>query len=55
MAKKKNETLEDIIDRIEEDLSTLRDKAIEAEENKCQCNDSDDDFDDDDEDADDDE
>jgi len=47
MAKKKKETIQDIIDRIEEDLSTLRDKAIEAEENQCQCSDSDDDFNDD--------
>jgi hypothetical protein len=46
MAKKKSETIQDIIDRIEEDLSILRDKAVEAEENQCQCDDSDDDFDD---------
>jgi hypothetical protein len=31
MAKKKEETLSDIIDRIEEDLITLRDKADELE------------------------
>lgn len=31
MAKKKEETLTDIIDRIEEDLITLRDKVEEME------------------------
>ena len=31
MAKKKEETLTDIIDRIEEDLITLRDKVDELE------------------------
>ena len=31
MAKKKEETLSDIIDRIEEDLITLRDKVDELE------------------------
>ena len=35
MAKKKVETIQDIIDRIEEDLITLRDKAIELEDSKC--------------------
>ena len=50
MAKKKKETIQDIIDRIEEDLSILRDKAIKTEENECQCADSDNDFDDEDED-----
>ena len=34
MAKKK-ETIQDIIDRIEEDIITLRDKAIELEDSKC--------------------
>ena len=34
MAKKK-ETIQDIIDRIEEDLITLRDKAIELEDSAC--------------------
>ena len=46
MAKKpKNESIQDIIDRIEEDLITLRDKAIELEDHDC---DSDSDSDDDD-------
>jgi hypothetical protein len=46
MAKKpKNETIQDIIDRIEEDLITLRDKAIELEDHECDS-DSDDDFED---------
>lgn len=50
MAKKpKNETIQDIIDRIEEDLITLRDKAIELEDHECDS-DSDDDFEDEDED-----
>lgn len=41
MAKKKQETLQDIIDRIEEDLSTLRDKAQDLEDNQCECDDKD--------------
>lgn len=50
MAKKpKNETIQDIIDRIEEDLITLRDKAIELEDHECDS-DSDDNFEDEDED-----
>lgn len=50
MAKKpKNETIQDIIDRIEEDLITLRDKAIELEDHECDS-DSNDDFEDEDED-----
>jgi hypothetical protein len=32
MPRKKEETIEDIIDRIEEDLQTIRDKACEDEE-----------------------
>ena len=48
MAKKpKNESIQDIIDRIEDDLITLRDKAIELEDHDCDS-DSDDDFEDDD-------
>lgn len=48
MAKKpKNETIQDIIDRIEEDLITLRDKAIELEDHECDS-DSDEDFEDED-------
>jgi len=45
--KPKNETIQDIIDRIEEDLITLRDKAIELEDHECDS-DSDDDFEDED-------
>jgi hypothetical protein len=50
MAKKpKNETIQDIIDRIEEDLITLRDRAQDLEDNQCECDsDSDDDFEDED-------
>ena len=45
MAKKpKNESIQDIIDRIEEDLITLRDKVIELEDHECDSgSDSDDD------------
>ena len=50
MAKKK-ETIQDIIDRIEEDIITLRDKAIELEDSKCD-HDEDDYEDDEDEDED---
>jgi hypothetical protein len=52
MAKKK-QSIEDIMDRIQEDLDTLRDKVIELEDNQCQCNEDenlDDDIDDEDED-----
>ena len=53
MAKKpKNESIQDIIDRIEEDLITLRDKAVELEDHDCDSDsdsDSDDDFEDDEE------
>ena len=35
MAKKKEETIQDIIDRIEEDLITLRDKVQDLEDNAC--------------------
>ncbi len=53
MGKKKEETIQDIIDRIEEDLITLRDKAQDLEDSAC---DHDDDGDlDDDEDVEDDE
>jgi len=40
MPKKKNETIEDILDRIEEDIQIIRDKAMEQD-------DMDNDFDDD--------
>ncbi len=51
MAKKpKNESIQDIIDRIEEELIELRDKAVELEDHVCDSDsDSDDDFEDDDE------
>ena len=46
MARKpKNETIQDILDRIEEDLMSIRDKADAFEDHDC---DSDDDFEDDD-------
>ena len=46
MARKpKNETIQDILDRIEEDLISIRDKADAFEDHDC---DSDDDFEDDD-------
>lgn len=44
MGKKKNETIQDILDRVEEDLISIRDKADELEN---QDSDSDDDFEDD--------
>ncbi len=51
MGKKKNETIQDIIDRIEEDLITLRDKAIELEDHDCDSDsDESDDWSDEDED-----
>ena len=48
--KKKDETIQDIMDRIQEDLDILRDKAQDLEDNQCQCDsDSDEDSDWDDE------
>lgn len=47
MAKKKKvDTIQDIMDRIQEDIDILRDKAIDLEDNQCECDssDSDDDF-----------
>ena len=35
--KKKEETIQDIMDRIQEDLDILRDKAQDLEDNQCQC------------------
>ena len=49
MGKKKSETIQDILDRIQEDIDTIRDKAEELENHDCDS-DSDDDFDDEDED-----
>ena len=56
MAKKK-QSIEDIMDRIQEDIDILRDKAQDLEDNQCECDssDSDDDFLDEDEDEDEDE
>jgi hypothetical protein len=44
--KKKAETIQDIMDRIQEDIDILRDKAMDLEDNQCECDssDSDDDF-----------
>jgi len=53
--KKKAETIQDIMDRIQEDLDLLRDKAQDLEDNQCECDSSDDssdDWSDDDEDED---
>jgi hypothetical protein len=35
MGKKKNETIQDILDRIQEDIDTIRDKAEELENHDC--------------------
>jgi len=54
--KKKADTIQDIMDRIQEDIDILRDKALDLEDNQCQCDSSDDDdFSDEDEDEDEDE
>ena len=46
MAKKKKiDTVQDIMDRIQEDIDILRDKALDLEDNQCQCDSSDDDDD----------
>jgi hypothetical protein len=52
--KKKADTIQDIMDRIQEDIDILRDKAQDLEDNQCQCDSSDDDdfLDDEDEDED---
>ncbi len=53
MAKKKKvDTVQDIMDRIQEDIDILRDKALDLEDNQCECDssDSDNDFSDDDDD-----
>jgi len=47
--KPKNETIQDILDRIEEDLISIRDKADEFENHDCDSDSDSDDFDDDDE------
>jgi len=44
MAKKpKNETISDILDRIEEDINSVREKAEEMEDHDCCDEDSDED------------
>ena len=55
--KKKAESIQDIMDRIQEDIDILRDKAQDLEDNQCECDssDSDDDFLDEDEDEEDEE
>jgi|LakMenE01Jun11ns_1017448.scaffolds.fasta_scaffold9745415_3 hypothetical protein len=47
MVKKKKEDIQDIMDRIQEDLDTLRDRVIDLEDNQCQCDNDDEDLDDD--------
>lgn len=51
MAKKpKNESIQDILDRIQEDIDSIREKAEDLENHDCDSDsDSDDDFEDDDE------
>ena len=51
MAKKpKNESIQDILDRIQEDIDSIRDKAEELENHDCDSDsDLDDDFEDDEE------
>jgi hypothetical protein len=53
MGKKKQETIQDILDRIQEDIDSIRDKAEELENHDCDSDsdsDLDDDFEDEDED-----
>jgi len=40
--KKKSETIQDIMDRIQEDIDLLRDKAQDLEDNQCECDSSED-------------
>jgi hypothetical protein len=35
--KKKTESIQDIMDRIQEDIDILRDKAQDLEDNQCEC------------------
>ena len=44
--KKKADTIQDIMDRIQEDIDILRDRALDLEDKQCECDssDSDDDF-----------
>jgi hypothetical protein len=49
MGKKKQETIQDILDRIQEDIASIRDKADELENHDCDSDsDLDDDFEDED-------
>ena len=41
--KKKADTIQDIMDRIQEDIDILRDRALDLEDNQCECDSSDDD------------
>ena len=50
MAKKpKNESIQDILDRIQEDIDTIREKAEDLENHECDSGSDDDDFSDDEE------
>ena len=44
--KKKAESIQDIMDRIQEDIDILRDKAQDLEDNQCECDSSEDESDD---------
>jgi hypothetical protein len=56
MGKKKQETIQDILDRIQEDIDSIRDKAEELENHDCDSDsDESDDWSDEDEDEDEDE
>jgi hypothetical protein len=50
MGKKKQETIQDILDRIQEDIDSIRDKADELENQNYDSDSDDDDFEDEDED-----
>ena len=53
MGKKKSETIQDILDRIQEDIDTIRDKTEELENHDCDSDsDESDDWSDEDEDED---
>jgi hypothetical protein len=41
MGKKKQDTVQDIMDRIQEELDVLRDKVNDLENNQCECDSSD--------------
>jgi hypothetical protein len=41
MGKKKQETVQDIMDRIQEEIDLLRDKVNDLENNQCECDSSD--------------